>query len=642
MATHPFPDLTAPKWSPRLLALVVTLSLVVIVTSQSPQLWDRYRVEKDVQYYYWMARYQDPDLFPKDDLLSERIVEVDVLGRSLILYPRSLGYGLLFYLASFVIDHIWLSKWLVFFLMPFSVVYLFKLGKLLGGNFSALSLSLLSVFFFLASPRSTSIFLGVQRAFAIPLLIAFAYHVTAKQHLRAGLVVLASALFYLPDFPLTAIPYVLSLAKIGRPFRLSLDVSRSRLALVAGTLLLSTLVVVFAVAVEFEWFAPQPADVPPSDADEAESLSDDPYYQSQGAKPVFDVFPWFGRAGIFDVGADVLNFSLLLVFGFLIYAVLGPRSLQRLPSVFWSLLAAGVLMFFVSLFAVLRFSSFALYFPSRYTRSVLLLLVLCFVGLNWIECINEVAGWLRRNVRLAVFFVASLGLSLTVACLVFRGRFPLAVAMAVGAFALKGVAAVLCGGVVLWALQPRVLEALGKGAWWWQVMRVIILLAFGVAAISWGADYAGTLEADTIDPPRAARDVYEFVASLPEEAVIAGDPVLMDGVLLFSKRSVIFTDLMPLKGTPILDYFDAVYAESPEGVLDFCRRFGVSYLVIDDTIFDPGYLADGDFFYQPYNDEIARLVAGRSDFVLPDAESVFTSGSLSVIECDAGTLLAGE
>jgi hypothetical protein len=35
------------------------------------------------------------------------------------------------------------------------------------------------------------------------------------------------------------------------------------------------------------------------------------------------------------------------------------------------------------------------------------------------------------------------------------------------------------------------------------------------------------------------------------------------------------------------------------------------------------------------------LVAGRFDFVLPRTQPIFTSGTLSVIKCDAEALLAG-
>ena len=86
-------DFESSKWTSRFLILVLLLSLVLVLWSQSPYLWDKYRVIKDVQNFYWMARYWDPDLFPVDHvyLSSGRVIELDVLGLPFLLYPASLG-----------------------------------------------------------------------------------------------------------------------------------------------------------------------------------------------------------------------------------------------------------------------------------------------------------------------------------------------------------------------------------------------------------------------------------------------------------------------------------------------------------------------------------------------------------------------
>jgi hypothetical protein len=163
--------------------------------------------------------------------------------------------------------------------------------------------------------------------------------------------------------------------------------------------------------------------------------------------------------------------------------------------------------------------------------------------------------------------------------------------------------------------------------------------------VSAGIFHVGKLGAQTINPSAAERDVYEFVGSLPKDAVLAGDPVVMSGIPLFSQRSVLFRDLHPNinPNAPIyiLDYFDAQYAESGEAVLNFCQRYKISHLVLDVGDFDPDHLARGEFFYQPWNDRIVETIAGRSDFFLPQVTPVFTSGPFVVIECSQETLLAG-
>jgi hypothetical protein len=207
------------------------------------------------------------------------------------------------------------------------------------------------------------------------------------------------------------------------------------------------------------------------------------------------------------------------------------------------------------------------------------------------------------------------------------------------ALALSGMLAMLGGGMLLrWPSLPA-LEVGGRTCRR-RVIWLAALLVVGTAVVSLGGVYIRTLGMQTINPSRPARDVYEFVSALPKDAVLAGDPDLMTGIPLFSKRSVLFRGLFPPRNTSVVQFFDAQYAESAGEVLDFCKQYRVSHLVIDTTVYDADYLARGEFFYQPFNDEIVGIVAGRSDFVLPRLQPLYESGPFVVIECDAETILA--
>ncbi len=608
----------------KLLVVVLVASLLVTFLSQSPHIWDRYRVVRDVQNSYWMARYQDPTLFATDYLLGSRIVEVNVLGHQLILYPPSLGYGLLFYLASFVINHIWLSKLLIFVLMPICVTYLFKLGKLVGGDLSAISLSLLFVFFSLASRDSISVASGLQRAFAVPLLIVFLYFLIREQYAGAGLMIVMSALLYWPNFLITALTYGLSLIKVKPRLKVSLDISRSKLLPLLVGLVLSTLLIAFELAVEFEVLGPR--DVP---------VLQDPSYQIEGATPMFISFPWLGRGGIFETGNDVLSFIALLGLGFLVYKTVGRRSWQRLPASCWHLLVAGAILYLASFFLFFGLSSSLLYLPSRYTRGTLFLFAICYVGLNWGEFLEKGPNWFRRNARLLIFFAVSLIVALGATCLLFPARLLLLPLLWFMGLILSGMAAVLGGSSLFWLMTGSRLRG---------ISRFAVAFAIGIVVASAGVFHIGKLGTQTINPSAAERDVYEFVGSLPKDTMLAGDPVVMSGIPLFSRRSVLFRDLIPNvnPNAPIfiLDYFDAQYAESGEVVLNFCRRYEISYLVLNRADFTPEYLSQGNFFYQPYNDKIEEMIAGRSNFVLPRLQPVFASGPFVVIKCDAEVMFA--
>jgi hypothetical protein len=293
-----------------LLALLL-FSLIAALWSQAPYLWNRYRVIKDVQNFYWIPRYWDSDLFPVDCVhLShgEVVIEVNFLGLRLMLYPASLGYGLLFYLVGPLVEHVWLTKRLIFVLMPLCVLVLFKLGKRIKGDRTGLELGLLFVFIILASPQSISIASGLQRALTLPILILFLYFMTADKYVEAALAVWFGLLLYAPMFPLMMLAYVFSMVEFRRPFRPRLNLTRSRIIPIVNVSILSLLVLVLLFASRYgklEHLVPASCPILPPEETLASSEETSrnvpflqrPRYQSEGVTPLFSDFPWFGRAG---------------------------------------------------------------------------------------------------------------------------------------------------------------------------------------------------------------------------------------------------------------------------------------------------------------------------------------------------------
>jgi hypothetical protein len=142
---------------------------------------------------------------------------------------------------------------------------------------------------------------------------------------------------------------------------------------------------------------------------------------------------------------------------------------------------------------------------------------------------------------------------------------------------LSGIVALL-GGSSLFGLATGNLTLKNVASW-------SILLAVGVIVVSLGTVYIRILGVRTTNPSEHERDIYAFVASLPKDAVLAGDPDIMTNIPLFSKRSVLFRDLFPKTNAPIVEYFDAQYAETPQTTLNFCQRYQISYLVLDTRDF---------------------------------------------------------
>ena len=138
------------KW----LWLALIFALLATLYVQSPSLVDPYRIDDDLRQYFWMARFRDPDVFPNDYIVHEikRVHVINVLGLDLICQFESMGFGLLYQFASFLIPPLAFNKILPFILMAVCAVYLFALGRLLiGSDHLAFFLVLLFVLYSLSA-----------------------------------------------------------------------------------------------------------------------------------------------------------------------------------------------------------------------------------------------------------------------------------------------------------------------------------------------------------------------------------------------------------------------------------------------------------------------------------------------------------
>jgi hypothetical protein len=145
----------------------------------------------------------------------------------------------------------------------------------------------------------------------------------------------------------------------------------------------------------------------------------------------------------------------------------------------------------------------------------------------------------------------------------------------------------------------------------------------------------------------AYRPLYAALAQTPKAALIAGHPNLMDNIPTFAQRPVLVNYELAhpwskgywQKIRPRLqDIFRAYYATDPQVVRDVCRKYQISFLVVDDRHFTPEFLAGGRFlapfnlplqtrgprlaervdcpFFAPFDAEIRSLVQGQQGFVL--------------------------
>jgi len=146
----------------------------------------------------------------------------------------------------------------------------------------------------------------------------------------------------------------------------------------------------------------------------------------------------------------------------------------------------------------------------------------------------------------------------------------------------------------------------------------------------------------------AYRALYSALATTPKDALIAGQPNLMDTIPTFARRRAFATYELAhpwsrgywAKLKPRLeDLFRAYYASDPQVVVDFCRKYGIDFIIVDDRHFTPAFLKGGEFrfpydkpyvpgtshylteidrcpFFAPFDKQIQKLTQGRQHFAL--------------------------
>lgn len=126
-----------------------------------------------------------------------------------------------------------------------------------------------------------------------------------------------------------------------------------------------------------------------------------------------------------------------------------------------------------------------------------------------------------------------------------------------------------------------------------------------------------------------AVDVFRFVQSTPKASLIAGHPDMMDNVTTFGTRKAFIT--YELSHTwykrywkevkqRTFDFFHAYYSDDARLVRDFCRKYGIDYLVVREEDFQPDLPARQSLYFEPFGSYIRDLVKSRSSFAILDTK----------------------
>lgn len=140
--------------------------------------------------------------------------------------------------------------------------------------------------------------------------------------------------------------------------------------------------------------------------------------------------------------------------------------------------------------------------------------------------------------------------------------------------------------------------------------------------------------------------LYEFLKTLPKDILVAGHPADMEWVPTCARRKVLVSQ--KLRGQQYMklyqeverrtfDFFSAYYANSPETIRRFTEKYGIDYLVVDETDFPREGRLMLKPLREPFRDHVRALIdqnlpGGFAILTYPYSQVVWRSNNKFVIE----------
>jgi hypothetical protein len=337
-----------------------------------------------------------------------------------------------------------------------------------------------------------------------------------------------------------------------------------------------------------------------------------------------------------------------MVLAFLAFGtwLLVPRLERILPKALKQLLIAAVVCFAFAWAAIILASHLTLYYPSRYMRATLPIVLLIFSVTNLERAL--VSARLRfKSLTPALRAIVILVLAtwtVTVAFLLkseqhfapFLNTIPdqrvewllvFASAFSIGALLLF-----IFGSI---KVVPEFRKLSGS-------RRLVTTLIICLLAVV-GALY-------TIGPNQPHRyltlspsemEYMNFVQTLPEDVNLASGSCVLDNITMFARRQVLWDCQRMNNRVVVMDTLKAYYAPSLNEVFNFCHQYDVDYFVISKKAFKESRIQAGSFFFEPYNSILIAEGTSQTGHVLddiPDSMRLYDEEDAIVMQCKADNI----
>ena len=628
---------------------LIIISLFAILWIQIPNLVDEYRVDEDMRYFYQLNKFQDQDLYPNHYMRSILTIKtINIFDKSVDIFLNCPGYGLLFFLGSFLFSPTTFIKIIPIFVLPITVFIIFQFGRSIRNVKTGLTLAMLFIIFNLASPSSLSIGTGLPRAFVLPVLMAQLYFLYKRRYFLALGTTLFGTSIYPPLFLINLVVWGLHSLKINTKPTIKIVVSiQSILPLVItmliGLLILSPMIFGrFENISKFEALGLGKSPTNGTHQDNNDTLTDDiDNFIPGGRYQLFTLFPLIGNGGLVDNDIDALHFFILFIICGLILTIRKQDALN-IPIDIWWVFFGSMALFFVSWLSAGLTNSFLLYLPSRYSRVGIFIFLFFVVGLNINEFVRETIELIRKRTKNFVYGLIAMEFLLIIFFLVYpKDRFIMmgfnVEWLIIGLIFLLGVVSIAYN--FKRKSSKKVLSEHKLNP-----INIFLIIGGLVFVIIVWAFYAGFVNRSYIlNPKSSERALLEFIKTLPKNTLLAGTPCALDNVPLFAKRQILFSCELDSDDEKLTtNAINAYYADNFRTVADFCRTYNVDYLIIDPWTYTKDYLERGWIYYEPYNHRLLPKIIQRDEFVImqiPDREKVFENEEYFVVSCDSFTSL---
>jgi len=142
---------------------------------------------------------------------------------------------------------------------------------------------------------------------------------------------------------------------------------------------------------------------------------------------------------------------------------------------------------------------------------------------------------------------------------------------------------------------------------------VYVSLSFIIASSA-----VGFLSKKDIDKEKI--ELYKFLSSLPNDALIASHPYLANDIPLFSKRSVLVNEELSIAWyknyykevkSRIYDTFKIIYAKNLNEAIPIIQKYKITHIVLSFEYFSSDYLSKEKLYWAPFNDFLKKLTRKR-------------------------------